>query len=123
GARNMPREPIDLPELDAGVPLYARSLTVAEWEKWEVERGEKLNKKVDRQHRASMVVMGLVDGSGASVFQPDDAAILGEFHPAAIDRVYEKIKELTEKGPTRPGEPEKKASPTANASSTDSPSR
>lgn len=82
-------EAVDVPEW--GGVVHVRSLSGAERDQFEatiVQRNGKDVKTNLRNLRARLVVLAACDETGAAIFDPADATVLGGKNAAALDRLF-----------------------------------
>ena len=86
---------VDVPEFGEGAFVFVRGLTAGEREQWELAY---LAADVDEREpriRAGMVALATVTENGDKVFKAEDVEALASKSAGVIDRLYEKIRELS----------------------------
>lgn len=92
--RNLPIEPVDLPDGDR---VYVRSMTAAERDSFEagLVKGDGKSRKTDfTNFRAKLVTLTMTDEKGTRVFEDTDADEVGKMQASIIQPIFEKAQKL-----------------------------
>src|SRR2546430_1203538 len=96
--RKLPTEVVPCPELGDGVTLIVRRLTAREF----MALSAKVKAQPDLAY-AHWIVATVIDEQGATVFNEDDAAALGEQDTTLVERLTSAAMKLNVNGKGEPG--------------------
>lgn len=133
-------EVVKVPELGNDAEVRVQSLTGKEWEDYENSLYQQVRRRdgqlelrlSNRNRRAKLVALCVVDGDGNLVFGPGDVIKLSSMNAGALDRIYEVAERLSGKdeqaieeaeedfddapsGPSTSASPSPSASPSMNS--------
>ena len=109
-ADDLPREAVPTPEWEGtDGQVFCRRLSGDERDRWEVflanasnppdEDGKSYGLKADTRHiRATLVAQGVCDENGKRIFSDMEIPLLSQKSAITLDRLYEKIRELSGMG-------------------------
>jgi hypothetical protein len=97
GKRPRRMEPVDIPEL--GGNLYVRSLTASERDQWEFDTARERAKGKAGNFRARLLVLAACDQSGAPLFRPEDAEVIGAMEQSIVEAVVDRAWKLNRMTP------------------------
>jgi hypothetical protein len=90
-AANLPRERVELPELELDGDVYVRAMTGRERDDFEesmrIKKGRNKGDTDLHNFRARLAVRCLVDEDGSRILEYDDAMMLGELPVSVLDRI------------------------------------